>query len=90
MLKKMSNSSSCSTVPLTMGDSWRGQVTLKGKEVEWMGWGLPSRPTLPLCVGRSQITEDSRLILLDRWLRGLTSSLCLAAELSRQEENSGG
>lgn len=36
------------------------------------------------------VTEDSRLILLDRWLRGLTRSLCLAAELSRQEENSGG
>lgn len=40
--------------------------------------------------GRSPSTEDSRLILLDRWLRGLTRSLCLAAELSRQEENSGG
>lgn len=47
-------------------------------------------PVLPLRGGRSPITEDSRLILLDRWLRGLTRSLCLAAELSRQEENSGG
>ena len=41
----------------------------------WVLWACPPC----LC----PVTEDSRLILLDRWLRGLTRSLCLAAELSR-------
>lgn len=36
------------------------------------------------------ITEGGLLILLDLWFRGLTKSLCLAAELSKQVENSGG
>lgn len=52
--------------------------------------GLSCLPIPPLHRGGSAITEDRRLILLDRWLRGLTRSLCFAAELSRQEEDSGG
>lgn len=36
------------------------------------------------------ITEAGRLVLLDLWFRGFTKSLCLAAELSKQEENSAG
>lgn len=36
------------------------------------------------------ITEGSLLILLDLWFRGFIKSLCLAAELSKQVENSGG
>lgn len=51
---------------------------------------LSSLPIPSLHRGGRPITEDRRLILLDRWFLGLTRSLCLAAELSRQEENSGG
>lgn len=80
-------------VPLTAGVSQKGHVTLRGERPGWErvgGGGLPGLPVLRLHGGRSPITEDSRLILLDRWLRGLTRSLCFAAELSRQEDDSGG
>lgn len=65
---------------LSMGpwESLRGTADL-GEE----GQGERRRETRP-------ITEDRRLILLERWFRGLTRSLCFAAELSRQEEDSGG
>lgn len=36
------------------------------------------------------ITADGLLILLDLWFLGFTESLCLAAELSKNEENWGG
>lgn len=61
------------------------------------GRGSPSGGLLPWgergggeAAGGGPITEDRRLILLERWLRGLTRSLCFAAELSRQEEDPGG
>lgn len=36
------------------------------------------------------VTKGGCLVFLDLWFRGFTKSLCLAAELSKKAENSGG